>query len=160
MFITKWPGPNSGFGAHQDPTLVDERRFRGVTIWIPLGDTGVVDGRDNGMLHVVAGSHRFTDGPRTRDVDDFAFAGLEDDIATRYGVGVPTRRGEAIVFDNRLIHYSMPNETDDPRVVVSLGMRPSEASCVALRRNADGLVDLYEIDEDHYMSLVPAALYL
>lgn len=161
MFITKWPGPNSGFGPHQDPTLVDERRYRGVTIWIPLVDTGVVDGDDNGMLHVVPGSHRFLDAPRTRDVDELTpFADHEAAILDRHGVGVPTRLGQAIVFDNRLIHYSNPNATDKPRLVASLGMRPSEASCVMVRRGDPGFVEMFEIDDDSYMDVVASALYL
>lgn len=158
MFITKWSGPNSGFGPHQDPTLVDERKYRGVKIWIPLGPTGVEDGRDNGMLHVVPGSHRFLDEPRTRDVDDFSFAAHEELIINRHGVGIPTRAGEAIVFDDRLIHYSMPNETTEPRVVVALGMRPTEAACVMLRSRGDD-IEMYEIDQERYLDLVPAALY-
>lgn len=160
MFITKWPGANSGFGPHQDPTLVDERTFRGVTIWIPLVDTGVIDGKDNGMLQVVPGSHTFVQGPRGRDVNVSVFAEHEADIVERFGVGVPTRLGEAIVFDNRLIHYSMPNESDEPRVVVSLGMRPREASCVYLRENAAGHFDQYAVDDDWFIEVNAAGVDL
>ncbi len=158
IFITKWPGPQSGFGPHQDPTLVDERSYRGVSVWAPLQPTGIIDGRDNGMLHVVPGSHRFADGARVRDIDQSVFSPHEDAILKRHGVGVPTRPGEAIIFDNRLIHYSMPNETDQPRVVVSLGMRPSEATCVLPRSDGAGRIDLYPVTDDSWIEVTASVV--
>jgi hypothetical protein len=159
IFITKWPGADSGFGPHQDPTLVDERFFRGVTIWIPLVPTGVVDGLDNGMLHVVPGSHRFSQVGRVRNVDTSVFADLDDEIMER-GVGVPTQLGEAIVFDNRLIHYSFPNETTEPRLVTSLGMRAREGSCVYVRDNGHGGLDQYAVDDDWFIEVNAAGVDL
>jgi hypothetical protein len=155
-FITKWPGPDSGFAPHQDPTLVDERAFRGVTVWLPLEETGLVDGRDNGMLRIVPGSHRFSRALRLPDVDHFQFAEHEEAIVHRHGVGVPTRPGEALVFDNRVLHFSMPNETDRPRVVLSFGVRPREGACVHLRRSGPDTLDLFEIDDDFYIDVLPA----
>lgn len=157
-FITKWPGPDSGFGPHQDPTLVDERRFRGVSIWTPLEATGVANGLDNGMLHVVPGSHRFAEGPRVRNVNESVFAEYSDIVVDRWGVGVPTRPGEAIVFDNRIIHYSMPNETSTPRVVVSLGMRPAASACVLPRGSDDGMVELFEVDDETWIEVLASAV--
>jgi hypothetical protein len=158
-FITKWPGPNSGFAPHQDPSLVDERHFRGVTIWIPLGDTGPVDGIDNGMLRFVPGSHRFSSALRVTDVDRSQVAGHEEAIL-RHGVGMPSTAGQALVFDNRVIHYSMPNETDEPRVVLSFGVRPREGACTLMRADDDGTVRIYEIDDDFYIDVLPAENHL
>lgn len=160
IFITKWPGPDSGFGPHQDPTLVDERRYRGVSLWLPLVETGVIDGRDNGMLHVIPGSHRFNDVLRTRDVDDSLLSGLEEDIMRGHGVGIPTQLGEAIIFDDRLIHYSMPNATEVPRVCVLLGMRPAEASSVMVRREPDDTFAMYEIPDSSYIDVVASVVEL
>lgn len=154
MFITKWPGENSGFGPHQDPTLVDERRFRGVSVWTPLVPTGVAGQPDNGVLHVVPGSHEFVSGTRVRNVDRSVFADHEAAIL-EHGVAVPTEPGEAIVFDNRVLHYSHPNQTDAPRPVVSLGVRPREASCVLPVATDDGLIDLYEVSDESWIE-VPA----
>lgn len=159
-FITKWPGPNSGFAPHQDPSLVDEREFRGVTIWIPLVDTGTVEGRDNGALHFVPGSHEFSKTLRVSDVDQSPLAGHEHDIVERHGVSAPTTAGDVLVFDNRVIHYSMPNETDEPRVVMSFGVRPAASSCVLLRQDGAGGVDIYEVDDDFYIDVLPAQQHL
>ena len=155
-FITKWPGPDSGFAPHQDPTLVDERRFRGITVWIPLGPTGVFGGRDNGMLHFVPGSHLFSSALRVSDVDRSPLKPHQERIVSDHGVGVGTAPGEAIVFDNRTIHFSMPNLTDEPRVVLSFGVRPREARCVLLREKEDRL-EMFEIHDEFYTDVLPAS---
>lgn len=161
IFITKWPGPNSGFGPHQDPTLLDERSFRGVTLWAPLTATGRSEsGIDNGMLHVVPGSHRFAQYARVRDVNQWIYAEVESEILTKHGVGIPTRPGEAIVFDDRLIHYSAPNATDTPRVVVSLGVRPQETTCVLVRANDAGAMSLYEVEDASFIDVTASAQHL
>ena len=159
-FITKWPGDSSAFAPHQDPTLVDERFFRGVTIWIPLEDTLAAGGVDNGMLHVVPGSHRFSRSLRVQDVDQFEFAAVEDLIVDEVGRGVPTSAGDVLVFDNRVIHYSWPNESAEPRVVVSFTVRPSETTPVLLRSSSPGTVDLYRIHDDFYLDVLPADQHL
>jgi hypothetical protein len=151
-FITKWPGPHGAFPPHQDPTLVDERRFTGVTVWAPLTAVGA----DNGMLHVVPGSHRFSDTVRVQDVDRSPFADLDRAVIERHGRGVPLAAGEAMVFDNRLIHYSLPNVTDEARVVVSFGVRPAAARCVVVLAEADDTAELHEVDDDFYVDVLPA----
>lgn len=150
-FITKWPGPDGGFAPHQDPSLVDERRFRGVTVWIPLEDTDA----DNGALHVVPGSHRLSTQLRRSDVDRSPFVGLDDVVVSQLGRVVPTTAGEALVFDNRLIHYSLPNRSDRPRVVLSLGVRPREGACILLRDLTDGAIGIWEVPDDFYIDVLP-----
>lgn len=155
-FIIKWPGDNGAFAPHQDPSLVDERRFRGVTVWIPLEDTGHGSGPDNGMLHLVPGSHRFSDNLRVSDVDRWQFAGL-DDVVLERAVAVPMSAGEVLVFDNRVVHFSLPNRTDRARVVTSIGMRPAEASCVLLRPVGDtDRFAIHEIPDEFYLDVLPA----
>jgi ectoine hydroxylase-related dioxygenase (phytanoyl-CoA dioxygenase family) len=157
-FIVKWPGPDSGFGPHQDPTLVDERFYRGVTLWAPLLPTGRDDrGNDNGMLHVVAGSHRFRQYARVRDVNQSIYADLEDEILGGCGAGVPTALGEAIVFDDQLIHYSVANATDEPRVVVSIGLRPRESRCVLVRPTRSAGLDLFEVPDASFIEVTSSA---
>ncbi|MFZ4432505.1 MAG: phytanoyl-CoA dioxygenase family protein [Microthrixaceae bacterium] len=154
-FITKWPGPNSAFPPHQDPSLLDERRFRGVTVWIPLADT---DER-NGGLHLVPGSHRFSRQLRVSDVDRFPFAGLDREMV-EHGRLASVRAGDALVFDNRVVHYSLPNTTDEPRVVLSFGVRPREAACIILRDTGPGELGMWEVHDDFYVDVLPMEHHL
>ncbi len=150
-FITKWPGPDSGFAPHQDPTLVDERTAVGVTVWIPLRD---VD-QENGMLWVVPGSHRVPGGFRVADVDQFAFADCEADIIERHGAGIPLAAGEILVFDNRVIHFSLPNRSTEPRVVASFGLRPADGPSTMARRSGDE-VQVHALPEGFFIEVEPS----
>jgi len=53
-FIVKSPGPESAMCVHQDMTLVDESKYTGVNIWVPLIDLT----ETNGAIQVLPGSHR------------------------------------------------------------------------------------------------------
>ena len=152
-FITKWPGANGAFPPHQDPTLIDERRFTGVTVWAPLDDVDV----RNGMLHVVPGSHRFSKALRLQDVDTTPFAGLEQEILEHHGRGVPLDAGEALVFDNRLLHFSLPNVSEGPRLVLSFGMRPQAGRCTVVLPVGDDQLGIHEVDDDFYVDVLPAS---
>ena len=157
-YIMKWPGARSGFAPHQDTSLVDESRHRSVTIWCPLTDTiGGANG-DNGVIRFVPGSHDFVEWIRAHDPGAFAFPGLEQEIIDHYGVEIPLRAGEAIVFDHRTVHFSMPNSNPDPRLVIAMGLRPDEADLLHYRRHGHDQFDVYEIDDDYYINLNPFAL--
>ena len=108
-FITKWPGPNGAFPPHQDPTLVDERHHTGVTIWAPLDDVGP----ENGMLHVVPGSHRFSTALRVQDVDHSTFGGLEQAVV---GQAAPNGLEVGAV----VVHADMFEHADGPGAVEGL----------------------------------------
>lgn len=157
-YVMKWPGGRSGFAPHQDTNLVDETQHRSVTIWCPLTDTLDGPDGDNGVLRFVPGSHRFVEWIRAHDPGAFAFAGLEQAIIERYGVGVPVRAGEAIVFDHRVAHFSLPNAHSEPRLVIGMGLRPDEADLLHYRRSRDGRFDVYGIDDDYYIKLDPFQL--
>src|SRR5690606_39400132 len=53
-FIVKAPGPERAMCVHQDMTLVDESKYTGVNIWLPL--IGLND--ENGTLEVHPKRHR------------------------------------------------------------------------------------------------------
>lgn len=157
-YIMKWPGERSGFAPHQDTTLVDESKHRSVTIWCPLTDTVGADGTDNGILRFVPGSHEFVRWIRAHDPGAFAFEGMEQQIIDRFGVAVPVRAGEAIVFDHRAVHFSMPNSASEPRLVIAMGLRPQEADLLHYRRCGDDQFDVYGIDDEYYIKMNPFLL--
>lgn len=165
-FIMKWPGERSGFAPHQDTTLVDEDHHRSITIWCPLVDA-VGDGpADNGVIRFVPGSHEFVRWFRAHDPGSFAFHGAEQAIIDRFGVPVPLRAGEAVVFDHRTVHFSMPNASLDHRLVVAMGLRPQEAQLLHFRRDLEvssperEVFDVHEIDDEYFIRMNPFAVRL
>jgi hypothetical protein len=161
MFVSKWPSELGTFSPHQDPSFVDESQHRTVTIWCPLQATGKIDGRDNGQLHLVPGSHRLGPDVRVNDTSHFAHRESEGVIVGELGVAVPTQPGQAVVFDNRTIHYSFPNRTDEPRVVLAIGLRPAEARTFHYQFSSDAdHVDVHEISDDYFIDLNPLRIQI
>jgi len=128
---------------HQDWTVVDESRFCSVTIWCALQDT---DGT-NGAMQVIAGSHRFSDALRSPTLDDpfrNLHAELRADLRT-----VPLRAGEAIIFNQALLHASPPNMGTEPRIAVTYGLIAEEAELLFYHKNEEGRVEQYAVP-DHF----------
>src|SRR5699024_7947590 len=60
--------------------------------------------------------------------------------------------------DNALVHCSLPNHTDRPRVVAAIGMRPSERPLVHYLRHDEARAGRYDVDEDFFLTTTPQAL--
>jgi len=112
-FIVKSPGPDSGMCVHQDMSLIDESRFTGINIWVPLVDLTV----QNGALFVLPGSHRLFPTYRGSSIPEFFAPVMEDMID--YLEPVIIKAGEAVFFDQSIIHFSPPNYSDKIRIVTN-----------------------------------------
>lgn len=155
-FLTKWPGADGALPAHQDPTMVaDEWRYRGVTLWCPLDVTTDPAGHDRGGLWMVPGSHRLHTSSwyRARWYTESSFEGLQEPIMERFAVRVSLAPGQAVVFDHRTVHYSMANESADPRVVLALGLRPEATGNVNIESGPDGWITCHLVDDDYYLEI-------
>lgn len=160
MFVTKWPGHLGTFAPHQDPSFVDERIHRTATAWCPI--TPQLDANDHGRLHVVPGSHLLGPDVRVNDTSQFAHRDAERELLASLGVAVPLEPGEAIVFDNRTVHYSFPNRTSVPRVVLAVGLRPQEAKMFHFQASPSSPdeLEVYDIDEEYFVEMNPLLLQL
>jgi hypothetical protein len=111
---------------HQHATIVDESKYRSLTMWVPLGDTTV----EMGTLHVVPGSHELTHDFRPKNQVRDRFARVSRKVVARHSTAVSLRAGEAVVFDDRLIHWSPPNRSSRIRTALQLELVPEEAELV------------------------------
>lgn len=153
-FVVKVPGPESEVGPHQDWTFVDESKYATMTVWCPLADT---DDR-NGTLRVVPGSHRWVSNPRGTPIDSFPFPyeGLREQLRERDSIPIAARAGEAVIADNRVVHGSLPNLSDDVRVVAACGAAPAEADLLHLYFVEPGVADVYAAgDPEFFNDLTP-----
>jgi hypothetical protein len=112
-FIVKNPGPESGMCVHQDMSLVDESRFTGINIWVPLIDLTI----ENGALFLLPGSHRIFPTYRSSTIPEF-FSPVMDDIID-FLEPVVIKAGEAVFFDQSIIHFSPPNFSGEKRIVTN-----------------------------------------
>jgi len=144
-FIVKSPGPESGMCVHQDMSLVDESRFTGINIWVPLVDLSV----KNGALFVLPGSHRFFPTYRGSTIPEF-FGGVMDEMID-YLHPVLLKAGEAVFFDQSIIHYSPPNYSDRLRIVTNTYFTHKDAEFRTYyydKDNHQGCVEAFAQDEN------------
>ncbi len=112
-FIVKNIGEESGMCVHQDMSLVDESRFTGINIWVPLIDLTI----ENGALFVLKGSHRMIPTYRASSIAE-CFAPVMNEVID-YLEPVTVKAGEAVIFDQSIIHFSPPNFSDQIRIVTN-----------------------------------------
>lgn len=150
-FSVKPPSPTSGLGPHQDFALVDERVCQSLYLWVPLCDT---DER-NGTLHVVPGSHRFSNRIRSRHVP-----AVFDEVITEVEAAatrLDCRAGELIVMVSGVIHFSPPNASDQLRLAAHGIVKPAGAPLVfyyADEETPAGQVECYEVDIESYVRAI------
>lgn len=98
---------------HQNWSFVDEYQHRSYTIWIPLVDTD----ESNGTLEFIAGSHNlFYDEKRGHNTPYFFLE--EEDRLKQLLHPIHVKAGEALIFDDAILHYSKPNTTKQPRIAI------------------------------------------
>jgi ectoine hydroxylase-related dioxygenase (phytanoyl-CoA dioxygenase family) len=135
--------------AHQNWSVVDESRFRSVSVWVALTDCTV----DNGTLLLADGSHRVLRGRRGMWAYT-AFAAVEGPVAEDLLTPVEVRAGQAIVLDDATIHYSAPNRTDRPRLAIQYVMVPSDADALFFQQvggDDERLeVDVWQVTPDFF----------
>jgi hypothetical protein len=155
-FISKWPSGMSGFGLHQDLSLVDESQHRSAELWVALDDTNAL----NGQLWMVPGSHRWLPG-NIRGINGFGFAfrDVTRRILDRHSRPVPVPAGHAVLFDHATLHFSLPNRTDTLRLVAITDLIPEEAEHLHYFGDGDGNIDVYRIDDSFWTDNNPFTLW-
>jgi ectoine hydroxylase-related dioxygenase (phytanoyl-CoA dioxygenase family) len=110
---------------HQDKSYWPDANSNPViTVWIPLVDSTP----ENGCLHLIPGTHtkrviqHFKEG-----ITGTRYEALSDDVAAgKKVVALPVPAGSAILFNDRLIHMSTPNNSDHVRWSVDLRYQPTD----------------------------------
>ncbi|MBL4709573.1 MAG: phytanoyl-CoA dioxygenase family protein [Flavobacteriales bacterium] len=147
-FVVKLPGEKSEFYVHQDTTGLDEFNYSPLSIWIPLDDITP----KNGALTVIEKSHWFF-SPYRGVSFSFPFKNISDSIK-KYLKPVYMKAGEALFFDNRLVHNSLANTSDQPRIAIVCGIFPKEAkfrSCFQDQTEANKPIEVFEHEENYLL---------
>ena len=143
-FLVKRPSAESMFRVHQDWTMVDESNFTGLTAWFALTDTTV----ENGCFHVVKKSHLFSDHVRGSEIVS-PYCDIQDEIEKEFCTPLEVKKGEVVLFDHRLWHYSPPNFSKQDRVAAGMVLIPSETTFVHYHLNTgSGKLSTFKADDD------------
>lgn len=151
LLFIKNPSPDADAEVpmHQDPTLLmDEDVNKHINIWCPLND---VD-ENNGALHMVAGSHLFFPGVQARTVPT-PYEKIYPAIHQAKNC-IRMQAGDALIFDNKILHGSMPNVTNKKRVAVVLSFAPKNAQYISIYRDpaiANAPIEVYAQQHGYHL---------
>lgn len=144
-FVVKVVGKNSYMHLHRDTTAMNETLFSPISLWLPLN---TVD-EDNGALFVVPKSHHLS--PLYRAVTIPADYRDIEDICWQYAKKIFLQKGQAVIFDPRILHFSSPNISAENRVaIVSSIFHYSAALQICYLDNSKNEIEIYE-QEDKFM---------
>ncbi len=146
-FIVKSPVPESAMCVHQDMTLVDESKYTGINIWVPLIDLN----DENGTLEALPGSHRIFPTYRGSTVPGIYDESSEE--IKKYLVKLYPKAGEAIFFDQSIIHYSDANHSGGIRIVTNTYFTHKDATFQICywKKDYGNQVEIFREDE-HFMT--------
>jgi hypothetical protein len=121
-FLYKTPGAQSELAAHQDWTIVNEEKEIALNCWVPLCDITI----ENGPLMVLPGS-QYTKHPVLRAPTlPFFFSG-NDDLVIEELEPMLVKAGTAVILNQSVIHYSLPNKSQNLRKAITAGVKSKEA---------------------------------
>lgn len=144
-FIVKNADKNSELGVHQDMTLVDESRFMGINVWIPLCDTH----ERNGALYLIPKSHRLFPTYRAATISNIYDKHYQ--TIKKYMQPVYMKAGEAIIFDHSILHYSPPNLSGEIRIATNIFVTHQEATITICYHDKEkNKIELFEEQDDFF----------
>lgn len=146
-FYVKPPGTGV-FQIHQNWPVIDINDTT-ITVWCPLSDTN----EQNGTLQVVEGSHKLVPDISGPWGNPF-FKNFEEELIEEYLKPISCTAGEAVVFDDSLIHWSSRNSSDSPRVAIQILCVPTDRTPVFyyLDQNApEKGFEVFKIDSEFFM---------
>jgi hypothetical protein len=144
--------PNAAeMGLHRDWTMMRDPGQPALNIWCPL----VPVGRSNGTLALLPGSHRL---PNIETPGVEPFYGRYAQALKKRSVTFDLAPGEAILFDNRVLHWSTANATATPRPVLRAVAVPEDQRIVFYRLDSESGGRRFEIldaEEEGVLSVTP-----
>lgn len=144
-FIVKAPGENSRLIMHQDMTLVDETMYSGINIWCPMVDLT----ETNGAIEVLPKSHRFYETYRGSSIPDI-YDNVKEEVASLMQPCY-LKAGEAIIFDQSIIHNSPPNLSDTERPTINTFVANQDAKikiCYWDKESYGSNIEIFEQEDD------------
>ncbi len=152
--VVKHPDEGSLMSSHEDGTFVEEAQHRSATLWLPLVDCREED--RNGMIQVIPRSHRIARTYAGTNVPEWHRPHRE--FLTRHLQPVPTRAGECVVWDSRLLHGSPANRSDAPRVALIAALAPEGAPLVHVEALGRTRRRMLAVDEAFHLHHSPIAV--
>lgn len=148
-FISKAPGPNSILPLHQDWNIVDETVARSYNIWIPLIDVN----ETNGAMTILAESHKKQPTYRGANIKS-VMSKIEQEVLPHM-TSLNMKAGEILVYDHALWHASPPNNSDQIRLALVLGVVPSGVEMKCYHQDGS-VINIYDSHSAYFFENNPS----
>lgn len=144
-FIAKGKGNRGTLHPHQDWNLVDEDVYRSFNIWVPLVDLT----EENGAIKILPQSHGWLKTYRSLNIPPTY--GAVNDLLWEKMITLCMKKGEALIYDHRLLHASGENYTDELRLAAVYGIIPNGAQMYYYHKADENTVEVYESGPDFFL---------
>lgn len=148
-FLLKKNGAETGTGAHQDLTMVDEQKYLSFSVWIPLEDTNPL----NGCLKILAKSHKFDISIRPNSSSYWKYKKVSQ-LIERDMLSVHAKAGEAVIFSHATIHGSHPNLGRKHRLACVVSLYPKEATLYNYFLKENHILQKYEMNREAFIKYI------
>ena len=127
-FFAKAPRTPSTVGWHQDAFYWPLTPHHSVTVWIACTDSDL----SNGAMQVIPGTHTtgLIQHQRSTATDSVLTLELEEgSVRTDAAVPIVLEAGQVSLHDDRIIHGSPGNESDKPRIGLTVRYSGTDVKC-------------------------------
>ncbi len=150
---------DSEIAVHQDWTFVpEEDGLNSGTLWMAVSEVC----KENGGIGFVPGSHRWSDHFRYAPKET-AYNPFDEhrELNFRHMKFEDLEAGEAILWNQKTLHASVPNTSGQDRVVVGMTLAPKSAQIRLHYQlpNETNRVGVFDVDTDFYLKYHSTALY-
>ena len=149
VLVLKFFKDKNEFFPHQDVSLIDENEGPTIFAWIPTENIDT----ENGSLLVLPKSHKSFRWQRTHNQKNSPFHEIYN-LLIKKMIPLYLNKGDLILFDNTLIHASLPNKTTKVRIAMNTGIAPKMCSLVHYQaiENKNRKILKYIVDEKFWHS--------
>lgn len=143
-FVVKKSVPGVSLWMHQDLAITDENHASPINIWISMEEVSI----ESGPVSIVPKTQFFFPPHRSKITDDLI--GKMSEQLNEYAVPITLGAGDLLVFDSRLIHCSLPNNSGKDRLGAMCHIYPEDAPFTMLvpsnRQNEFRILELERED--------------
>lgn len=131
-FVIKSSGAEA-LAIHQDLTCLNELEYSNLSVWFALDDVT----ENNGALCLIPKTHKLFSPYRAANMD----APFREAIPSLipYFKRICLKRGQALIFDPRVLHCSEINITSKDRIAVVCGIFPEKAGFVTCSKDENNI---------------------
>lgn len=143
------PSLTGRFEIHQNWSHIQNEKDTTFTIWCPLVDAD----EHNGTIQIVRGSHKIVPYYSAKGLPDY-FKSIEAVLLEKYLEPICRTAGQAVIFEDGMIHFSEENKSNKPRYAVQVLVGPKNVNPVYYYFNNEkpDVLEVFEVNREFFLT--------